>query len=58
VRISWSEPAYNGGSTLFGYRVSIKTDSGEFVVNEKDCDGSDQTVKANKFCLLSMTKLR
>jgi electron transfer flavoprotein alpha/beta subunit len=58
VRISWSEPAYNGGSPLFGYLVKIKTDTGSFVADEDDCDGSDQTTKANRFCLISMTTLR
>lgn len=55
VRISWSEPAYNGGSPLFGYLLTIKTSTGSFVVDESNCDGSDQTVKANRFCLISMT---
>jgi len=58
VRITWSEPAYNGGSPLFGYLVKIKTNSGDIVANEDDCDGSDQTVKANRFCLIEMTTLR
>lgn len=58
VRITWSEPVYNGGSPLFGYTVKIKTSTLSFVVEEEHCDASDQTIKANRFCLIPMSTLR
>lgn len=58
MRITWSEPDHNGGSPLFGYLVKIKTSSGTFVVEETYCDGSDQSIKANRFCLIPMSTLR
>ena len=41
VRISWTEPAYDGGTPLLGYRVTIKTHDGFFVEDLVNCEGAD-----------------
>lgn len=38
VRISWAIPAYDGGSRLLGYRITIKTALGEFIESAA-CNG-------------------
>jgi len=58
VRITWTEPAYNGGTPLLGFRVLIKSKAGDFVEDTDNCDGHDQTTKANLFCLIPMQVLR
>jgi hypothetical protein len=51
-------PLYNGGSPLLGYRITIKAHNGSYIEDVQDCDGSDQTTRANMFCIISMEKLR
>jgi hypothetical protein len=59
VRISWTEPTYDGGSSLTGYRITIQANDGLSYFEERDhCWGEDQTTKANMFCLIPMTVLR
>ena len=41
VRISWTEPAYDGGTPLLGYRVTIKTHDGDYIEDLVNCDGAD-----------------
>jgi len=58
VKISWTEPAYDGGTYLTGFRILIKTASDSFEEDLANCDARDQTVKANQFCLIPMITLR
>ena len=59
VRITWTEPDYDGGSPLHGYRIKIKsTADGQFYEYTDTCNGLDQTTKANMFCLIKSSVLR
>ena len=58
VKITWSEPAYDGGSPLLGFRITILADDGSYYETRDHCWGEDQTTKGNLFCLVSMTVLR
>lgn len=58
VRVTWTEPAYNGGTPLIGYRVKFKTSTGDYVESLAECDGLHQTTKANLFCTVPMQLLR
>lgn len=56
VKISWVEPTESGSGSINAYRIYFK--NGEGVQVELDeCDGSDDTVAANKFCILTMPQI-
>ena len=50
IRITWAEPSYNGGTPILGYRIKIKANDGTFIEDIVNCNGADQTTKANMFC--------
>ena len=54
VRLSWTEPTYDGGTYLTGFKVLIKQKDGGFSLDLLHCDAADQTIKANQFCLIPM----
>lgn len=56
--MSWTEPAYNGGSSLHGFRIMLKQKDEAFSEELVYCDGADQTTKANLFCLIPSQVLR
>lgn len=58
VRITWQVPTYNGGSPILGYRITIKTFDGDYIEDLDNCDGADQTTKANLYCIIPMATLR
>lgn len=58
IRITWSEPDYNGGSPLLGYRVKVRTQDGSFVEETTHCNGDAQDTRANLFCEIPMPVLR
>jgi hypothetical protein len=58
VKITWHEPAYDGGSPLLGYRIKIKTSAGQYVESTEHCDGERADVRANLYCELHMAVLR
>ena len=58
VKIHWTAPTYNGGSIVLGYRIKILESNGFTLTEELTyCDGSDPTIKANKYCLIPMTTI-
>ena len=58
IKIAWTEPAFNGGSPIFGFKINIKQKDGTFSEDLTHCDGADQSTKANLFCLIPMETLR
>lgn len=41
IRVSWSEPAYNGGSALYGFRIKLRGKDGQFSEDLVNCNGAD-----------------
>ena len=41
VKLSWTEPDYDGGTYLTGFKVKIKTKAGDLVEDLVDCDARD-----------------
>ena len=57
VKITWSLPASNGGLPILGYRVLIEEQDGDYSETVLHCDGSDMTIRANRYCLIPMSIL-
>ena len=57
VRISWEEPAYNGGKPITSYTVKILQSDGSTYSTDSSCDGSDATILSNKQCQIPMINL-
>jgi hypothetical protein len=50
---------YNGGSPLLAYRVKILTSDGVNMSQSLTyCDGTDPSIRANRYCIIPMTALR
>lgn len=58
VRLSWQEPAYDGGTPLIDYVITIKTNDGDYLEETTYCNGSDFQTRGNLFCLIPMPVLR
>jgi hypothetical protein len=55
VKISWTEPTVSDGA-INAYRIYFKNKEG-VQVELDECDGSDNTVAGNKFCILTMPQI-
>ena len=59
VLIDWSPNVNDGGVTLQGYRLYIKTHSGQFVQDPTNCDAeTDAIIIQNSACTIPVAALR
>ena len=57
AKISWTLPATNGAS-ITAYKIYVrKSDLTTFYIESTYCDGTDNTIISNRFCLIPMTAL-
>ena len=57
--IDWSPNVNDGGVTLQGYRLYIKTHSGQFVQDPTNCDAeTDAIIIQNSACTIPVAALR
>ena len=58
VRISWELPTYNGGLPIISYRIKIETLTiNTFITELTYCNGADPVIRANRYCIIPMSKL-
>ena len=59
VIIDWEAPADNGGMSILGYRLYIKTHDGNFVQDASNCDAeTDNIIIQNSACSVPVDGLR
>jgi hypothetical protein len=56
VKIEWGEPSSSGTGATIGYTVLFKNLANEYVELD-ECDGSDPTIFAQRFCTLTMVEI-
>jgi len=54
--IRWSAPD-NGGSAITAFKIEVKSNSGTFLQDLIDCDGTKQTIVTAKVCAIPFTTL-
>jgi len=58
VNISWTQP-FNNGLNITAYRIQILKQTGtSFLTNTAECDGANNLIIGQMYCLVLMTTLR
>jgi hypothetical protein len=58
ARIQWTLPAYDGGMPITAYTIWIRATGGTYHTSDATCDGSDATIRANRYCHVPVATLR
>ena len=56
VKIAWTAPT-NNNAAIDAYKITVKDSLATYSEDLVNCDGSDGTIVAQDFCLISMTNL-
>ena len=57
MKIDWDYPIDNGDSVK-EYLIEIKDSLGDYYSYLPTCDGSDTTIRTNRYCYVEMSVLR
>lgn len=55
VKVTWKQPAGDGGSRITAFRVKVKDNEGEFIEETSMCDGSNESIYETMTCMIPMT---
>ncbi|MCP3681809.1 MAG: fibronectin type III domain-containing protein, partial [bacterium] len=55
IKITWTDSSDMGGLSATKYRVKVKLTDGSYKEDTTNCDGTDSTIKTNKYCDIPMS---
>lgn len=58
VKISWNEPAQLNAAAILAYKIVIADTNGNFIEDTVNCNGQQDQILQQRFCLIPMTRLR
>ena len=58
VKIAWQEPSDLRAAAVTAYKIKIKDNTGNYREDIVNCNGANDQVRQQRYCLVHMTRLR